>query len=197
MLIRFLIIIAVIGALVASGLFIKDYYSESSAADAISTQIQNTQKNVAIIYSQTRSVEAEVLDLTKRYSDVQAAIEAEKNLMPDKMNSNDIVESILLLGKEKHVNVIPLSTDDWTPVKIDKHDYHVFRMKVELNGDEKDIIEFLERLQYSIYQTLVVEDIRLVKTIETPVPTGTPVPTFTPVPFETVKANLSLAIYAK
>ncbi|MCR4393508.1 MAG: hypothetical protein NUV31_03950 [Dehalococcoidales bacterium] len=197
MLIRFLIIIGVIAALVASGIFIKDYYDESANADSISSQIQNTQKNIAIVSAQTRNLEAELSDFTKRYANAQAAIEAEKNMMPDKMNSNSIVRSVLLLGQEKRVSVIPLSTRDWTTVKIDKHDYHVFRMDLELNGEESDIIEFIDKLQYSLYQTLVVEDVYVIKNRETPEPSGTPTPTATPVSVETVRANLSLAIYAK
>jgi hypothetical protein len=197
MLIRFLIIIGVIAALVASGIFIKDYYDESSTADSISAQIQNTQKNIAVVSAQTHNLEAELGEITKRYESAQAAIEAEKNLMPDIINSNTIIQSILLLGDERHVSVIPLRTRDWTTIKIDKHDYHVFRMDLELNGEESNIIEFIDKLQYSLYQTLVIENVNVIKTRETPEPSGTPTPTATPVPVETVKANLSLAIYAK
>lgn len=197
MLLRFLIIIGVIAALVVSGIFIKDYYDESSTADSISNQIQNTQKNIALVSAQTRNLEVELGSFQKRHADAQAAIEAEKNQIPDKINSNSIVRSILLLGQEKQVTVIPLSTKEWTPVKIDRHDYQVFRMSIELNGSEQNIIEFLERLQYSLYQTLVIEDVHLVKIRETPEPTGTPTPTVTPEPVERVTVNLNLAIYAK
>jgi hypothetical protein len=197
MLLRVLIAIMIIGALVAGGIFIKDYYDETRAADSAQAQIDNTRNLAVTVSSQTKGVEADLANLAQQYSDAQQAVQAAQNLIPDAMDSNSIVKSVLVLARQTSVTVIPLKNQDWTKTKVNTDDYSVFKMTIEINGSESQIVDFVKKLQSNLYPTLVIEDLSFDKTFSTPEPTVTKTPTPTPTPVETVTANLSFAIYAK
>jgi hypothetical protein len=197
MLIKVLIALVIIGALALGGFFYKDYLDQNAKAADLETQLKNTNNSAVVVSRQAQSIETEIADIVKRSSDAQKAINAEKNTLTDRINSNTIVRSILVLGQTMGVKVIPLNTQDWAAVKVGSHDYSVFRMSIQASGDPKNIVEFLRSLQGSVYQTLVIENVNLDKSYVTPEPdpTITPAPEVTPIP--SVTSDIKFAIYAR
>lgn len=193
MLLRVLIAVVIIGALVAGGIFIKNYYNETSAANDIEGQIQTSRNLATVVSEQTKGVEADLNSLAQQYSNAQQAVTAAQDQIPAPMNSNGIVKNVLLLARTSKVSAIPLKTQDWTKVQINTNTYSVFRMTIEVNGPESQIVDFVKQLQANLYQTLVIENLTFVKTITTPEATVTPAPT----PIASVTADLSFAIYAR
>jgi Tfp pilus assembly protein PilO len=198
-----LVALLLIVAVGFAGYFVSDYFNKSSEADSLSVQIQNTNQSVASVSNQTKAAEAELADLTKRANEIQTAIVAENLTMPARFNSNDLVQSILMLGKNSELIVIPLNTQEWTSVKIDKHSYQVFRMTIEVGGLQERLVDFVQQLQGTFYDTLVIESLTITK----PLPTPSPVATYadeTPVPTPglieddgRVKSKIQLAVYTK
>jgi hypothetical protein len=203
--IRNLIALLIIVALGFGGFFLKDYFNQASEADAIVAQIKNTNQTVSTVSGQTKSLESEMADLGKRANEIQMAINTEDRKIPARFNSNEAVKSILLMGQMRELKVIPLSTQDWTPVKIDKHTYQVFKMTAEVIGLQERLVDFVKELQGSLYETLVIENLSITKPVPTPTPTSQFVdematPTPTPTVIEDtgmVKGKVQIAIYAK
>jgi hypothetical protein len=197
MLVRILVVVVIIGGLAAAGFFYKDYLNQSAKADDLEAQLKNTNNSTLVLVKQAQDIEAEVAGIVKRSNETQTAITQEKGGLPDRINSNTIVRSILVLGQTMGVNVIPLNTQDWAKTKIGTHDYSVFRMSIQAGGSPENLVEFIRSLQGSLYQTLVIEGVNISKTYTTPEPdpTITPAPEVTPI--AGTNADVKLAIYAR
>ena len=107
MLLRFLLAILIIGALGIGGFFVKSYFDENAAGDKLQVQIQETNKSIVNSSNQMQSLKAELEAIEQNYSRTQAAIDAEKGVLPERTNPNQIVEEILLQGKIKSLRLIP------------------------------------------------------------------------------------------
>ena len=193
MVLRGLLAIGVIAALVASGFFYKDSLDQNKRVDSISAQIKNSTNMVTVVTNQTKATQVEVSDFTKSLADAQAAIAAEKEKMPVKMNSNEIVRKVMLTGGTANVTVIPLSTDEWAAAKVDKGSYFVFKMNIEISGEQEQVVEFIKRLQSDLYPTLVIESVNIKKNLPPASPVATPIPVTT----GGITAELRLAVYAR
>ncbi len=205
MLFRLLAVVIIIAGLALTGFFYKDYRDQSAKADSLEAQLKNTNNSALVLAKQAQSIETELADIVKRSNETQAAIEKEKTALPERINSNSIVRSILIVGQTNGVTAIPLSTQDWATVKIGTHDYSVFRLSIQARGNPDDLVSFIRTLQQATYSTLIVEGVNIAKTYTTPtVPTPTVPPgeTVTPTPEEVepiphTTADVKLAIYAR
>jgi hypothetical protein len=99
MLLKVLFALVIIGALALGGFYYKDYLDQNAKAADLETQLKNTNNSALVVSKQAQSIETEIADIVKRSSDAQKAINAEKNTLTDRINSNTIVRSILVLGQ--------------------------------------------------------------------------------------------------
>ncbi len=194
---KVVVILVVIAAIALGGIFINDYFDKSAAADSLAGKIQNENKILTTISSANQKLAQEIADLNNKASQATLDIAKESKTIPTRMNSNEIVKNVLDKGLDNNVTVIPLSTQDWSNVKIGKHSYQIFKMSVEVTGEQNSLISFMEDLQ-GIYDTLVIENASFNKTYATPTPTESPTPTITPeIILVTTKIKINLAVYAR
>jgi hypothetical protein len=194
--------LVIVVALIAGGVFLNGYFNQSAAADDLAVKVQNDSKNLATVNGANQKLNQEIATINNQTAQAMQDLENEGKVMPARVNSNEIVRSVLDTGRDNSVTVIPLSTDDWSTLKIGKHDYQVFKMTVEVNGDQDNLIKFVKSIQ-DLYDTITIESASFTKTITTPTPTETvtptPTPTATPTPTPVVSTSITvdLSVYAR
>jgi Tfp pilus assembly protein PilO len=178
MLLKILLAIPIIAAIALAGIFYNGYQDVSKEAETLEKKVQADRTLEQTLSQKARDLAGQIDALNLNVRQLQASLDEASLAVPEKMNSNDILEKILKLGREYLVSVIPLNSRDWSTAKIGQHDYQVFRMDLSLEGTQEDIVDFLKEMQSELYPTLVVEDVSLSKSVA-PV-TTTPVPSATP-----------------
>jgi Flp pilus assembly protein TadG len=181
MLMRLLIGMMIIVALALGATFYSGYLDQSSAADALVQKNNTSNLTLSKITKSTSDVESEIADISAQINKAQNTLDLETKTLPAMTNSNAIVGKILTFGDQLGVTVIPLNTRDWASIRINKNDFHVFRMSVEVNGPQQKVVDYVKRIQDSLDQYLVVEKLEMSK-LETasqnftgPAPTEAPV----------------------
>jgi Tfp pilus assembly protein PilO len=193
----------IIAALVAGGVFINGYFNQSAAADELANKVQNETNNLNTITGANQKLNQEIININNQTAQATQDMANESKAIPVKMNSNEIVRKVLDKGKDNAVNVIPLSTEDWSTLKLGKHNYQVFKMTVEVNGDQDKLISFVRDLQ-GLYDTITIDNASFTKSVTSPTPTAasptpseTPSPSATPASIVDTSITIGLSIYAR
>ena len=192
--IKILIGVLIVAALAVGGIFVSDYMGKTAKAESLVEQIQRDNKNLTTISTSTQNLVTEINEITAETNELLDTLAKESKEVPDRINTNNIVNSVLTLGQACDVTVIPLSTQDWAKVKIGENDYLVYRMTVEVYGTHTDVLGFIRQLQ-GLYNTLAVESLTLEKKLVTPTPS--PTATTTPLPVTMGTVNVKMAVYAR
>ena len=161
-----------------------DYMKQRQEGKVLSSQIIETTRALAQIPEPPDDLEA-------RLAAAQASLNTARNLLPDRMNSNEIVNNILKLADDIGIKAIPLVTQPWTTEASGEHSYSVFRLNVAITGNFTQLVSFLSKLENGEMETLVVEDLRVTR-VDEPSETES-------IPEETtiINASLDLAIYTQ
>lgn len=153
--------IVIIVAIAVGGSFFTSYNNQQSEASSLESKISNDSANLKIIESKTDNLEKDLAAISRDTEDVLKAIDDEQDILPEMINSNVMLRKIFEIGDETEVIVVPLSTTDWSSLKVGKNSYQVFKTKLELTGTEDNIIYFVTEIQNDSFPTLVVEKLRL------------------------------------
>jgi hypothetical protein len=192
MTIKIILAIVIIAAVIDSGVFISDYFNKSFAADALNAQIVSENQNVAQLLEKTKELNSDIVKNSAEVDNVTSIIHNSNKKLPDKeISANDVVRSLLQLGQNNNVSIIPLTTQDWTRVTTLDYDYRVLKLSLEVVGTNENIVHTIQQLP-GLYNTLVVENIELSK----PVPDTNDQVTPAPVN-DQITGKITLAIYAK
>ena len=181
---KLLIAILIIMLLVVYAYFGMGYVRERKEHEALTSQITDVSQTLA-------QIPAPPQDLEQRLETVRASLVAEQSAFPSKMNSTEIVATILRLTDDCGVKAIPLITQPWSIESVGEHGYHVLRLDVAVEGSFSQLVSFLSKLENGEFKTLIVEDLSVTRATEQPegetVTEGT-------IP---VIAGLDLAIYTQ
>ena len=172
-----IIILLVVYYLLGTG-----YMKQQKEHEALTSQIADVTQTL-------REMPKPPQDLEQRLAAAQASLIAEQSAFPDKMNTTQVINSILELADNCEVKAIPLITQPWSIEEVGQHGYYVFRLNVAIEGSLSQLLTFVDELENSEFETLVVEGLKVTRVTEQPEETaeGT-------VP---VTASLDLAIYAR
>ena len=181
---KLLIAILIIMLLVVYAYFGMGYVRERKEHEALTSQITDVSQTLAQMPGPPH-------DLEQRLAAAQASLAAEQSAFPSKMNSTEIVDTILRLADDCGVKAIPLITQPWSIENIGEHGYHVLRLDVAVEGSFSQLVSFLSKLENGEFKTLIVDDLSVTRATEQPegetVTEGT-------IP---VTASLDLAIYTQ
>lgn len=104
-------------------------------------------------------VTASSQDLEQRMSAVQASLAVEQNRFPEKVNSTQVINSILQLADDTGVKAIPLVTQPWSIENVGEYDYYVFRLNVSVTGDFSQLVNFISQIEDSEFSTLIFDSL--------------------------------------
>jgi hypothetical protein len=178
---KLLITLLIIILLVVYYILGMGYMKQQKEHEALTSQIADVTQTL-------REIPEPPQDLEQRLATAQASLTAEQSAFPGKMNTTQVINSILELADDCEVKAIPLITQPWSTEKVGQHDYYVFRLNVAVEGSLSQLLTFGGKLENSEFETLVVERLEVTRVTDQPEETveGT-------VP---VTASLDLAIYA-
>ncbi len=181
---KLLITILIIVLLAVYSLFGMDYMKQHQEQETLTSQI--TEVNEAL-----REIPELPQDLEQRLAAAQASLAAEQSEFPGKINSTEVINTILELAEDSEVKAIPLVTEPWSADKVGEHDYYVFRLNVTVEGRFSQLVTFVSKLENGELKTLIVEDMSVTRVTEQSEEESAPEGT---IPFT---VNLDLAIYAR
>jgi len=175
--IGFAVVIAAV--MVVGGIFFKGYLDESGAEAALQKKIDKDSNAAAVLLVKNQKLETEVAENNKKITEILADIDAVNAKIPPVVNPNVIIEKIITLGDRKQVTVIPLTTRSWSRIKVGEHEYQVFRMDINVQGLQPQVISFVDALQVLEHQPLIIESLSLKKTEpgHDPIPSPSPAST--------------------
>jgi hypothetical protein len=188
--------ILLICALLAGWLFMSDYFTHTSTAEELTSQIQVQNNSLALLSEKTRASIAEMVNNPTGIDELLSSIDRESKVIPSEtIDSNDILRAILNHGQKNMVNVIPLSTQDWSKGTYKGNDYQVFKIALQVSGAQDNVIQFIRRLP-DLYKTLVIGNISLKNIIETSIAGAKAAPLATSSVAQ-ISANLNLSLYTR
>lgn len=152
---KLLIAILIITLLVVYYIFGMDYINQRREREALALQITTVTQALAQISDSPHNLE----DLEQWLEAAQARLAAEQSIFPSRLNSTEVVSTILELAGSLGVNAIPLVTQSWSTEVVGENNYDVLRLTVAAEGDFYQLFSFVSSLENGEYQTLVVEDL--------------------------------------
>ncbi len=105
-------------------------------------------------------------DIEPRLAAAQASLVAEQSIFSIKVNSTEVINTILELADDSGVKAVPLVTEPWSIQDVEEHGYYVFRLNVVVEGSLSDFSSFVSKLENGRFRTLVVEDLNVIKVSE-------------------------------
>jgi len=131
-----------------------DYMKQLKEHEALTSQITDATQALAQMPRPPH-------DLEQRLATARASLAAEQKAFPGKMNSTQVINTILKLADECKVKAIPLMTQPWSVENAGKHRYWVFRLNVAVKGSFPQLASFISKLENGEFKTLIVEDLRV------------------------------------
>ncbi len=181
---KLLITLLIIILLVVYYLFGMDYMKQRKQHEALTSQITDVSQTLTQIPGPPH-------DLEQRLAVAHASLDTVKSAFPSKMNSTQIINTILRLADDTEVRAIPLITQPWSIEEVGEHGYYVFRLNVAVQGSFSQVVSFLGKLENGELKTLIVEDLRVTRHSEQSKQGSVPERTMP------ISASLDLAIYTQ
>jgi Tfp pilus assembly protein PilO len=175
LLITTVIIILLMGYCLIGGNYLKQL-KEQKALTVQIAEVTQTLRGIAKLPA----------DLEQRLAEAEGSFAAEQGLFPSKINTTQVINTILGLAQSRGVNATPMVTQPWTTEKVGKHSYQVLRLTIAVEGTFSQLVNFASSLEEGSYTTLVMENLSATKNSEQSEEGTT---TFT--------GNLKLAIYTQ
>ncbi len=174
----------IIAAIIVSAIFMSDYNSHSGETDSLNARIHADSQSLSVLTQSIKTVNNDIQAINADITKVQTDVEAASNVIPPRENSNNLIRSILARGQANQLTIIPLSTQEWTGIDINRNTYQVFKIALAIEGQQANLLEYIKWLQNSPYPTLAVENLKISRAVDDENK-------------EIIRANLNLAIYAK
>lgn len=160
------------------------YMKQSGEREALTSQITEAIETL-------REIPKPPQDIEQRLAAAQASLVAEQSIFPIKVNSTEVVNTILELADDSGVKAVPLETEPWSIQDVGERVYYVFRLNVTVEGSLSHLSNFVSKLENGRFRTLVVEDLSVTRVSEPSEEEGVSEGTIS------VVASLDLAIYTQ
>jgi hypothetical protein len=170
-----LVILLVIG-IIYSGI---GYFRERQQRQTLESRLDNVNQMLALI-------PAPQADLDQMLEAAQNAnAEARQGLLPEKVDTIQIVKNVLKIADESRLDVIPLTTGKWADKKIEGENYRVLTINLSMEGSMSAVTNFISRLYSADFKALAIENIEISNTNEGKSNS------------EPVTGNIGLAVYTR
>ena len=179
---KWLIVVLVI-ALVAVYYILGTGYLKLRRGDTdLNTQIEAARATLIIMPPAQSGLE-------QRLADAEARLTVAESSFSGETDDTLIINNILKLAEKTGLTAIPLSTQPWVVENLFNRNYDVFSMTLSLKGDFSNLQDFIQQLENSGMETLVVKDLKIERD---PVITSDNV---TSVSSDNVTAYIEIAVY--
>ncbi len=131
-----------------------DYLGQDTQKEVLYRGISDAREALALIAEMPGDTE-------ERLAAVQAGLTAVQNEFPTEVDTTLVVSTILMLGEECGVKVLPLATEAWSSSEVGGHEYPVFRVEIDVEGEFLDTMDFLSMLESTEFKTLILGDLNI------------------------------------
>lgn len=135
------------------------YMKQRKEREMLTSQISNVKQTLAQMPQPPR-------DLEQRLAAAQARLAAEQSAFPSKMNSTQVINTILKLADVCEVKAIPLVTQPWSIENVGEHDYYVLRLNIAVEGSFSQVVSFISKLENEEFKTLTAKDLTVTRVSE-------------------------------
>jgi hypothetical protein len=181
---RLPIVILIIILSVVYYLFGMDYLNQRKEQKALTPQIAEVTQTLGDMPEPSQNLEQQL-------EAAEASLVAEQSAFPGKMDTTQVIDTILRLADDCQVKAIPLITEPWSKENIGQHDYYVFRLNLAVGGSFSQLVNFVGELENGGFNTLIVENVSLTRLSQQSEDEGVDEETIL------ITASLDLAIYAQ
>ena len=105
-------------------------------------------------------------DFGEQLAAAQTNLAVEQNAFPGKVNTTQVINTILELADKCELKAIPLVTQPWLTEKVGEHDYYVFRLNVAIEGSFSQLLSFVSGLENGDYETLIIKNVSVTRSTE-------------------------------
>jgi Tfp pilus assembly protein PilO len=153
---KLLITILVVCLIVVFGYQMIDYFKQQREQVAIFNQTRISNQTLALLTKPPQ-------DLNQRLVESKLANQiAEKSVTIDKINSTDVIDSILRTADICGLKVTPLTTNQWLKKSLAGSTYRMLPIEVNVEGKLSDLTTFIARLEdRNSFPSLVIQDLSI------------------------------------
>ena len=126
-----------------------DYLGQEEQKEALTTGISDAREALTLIAELPKDTE-------ERLVTAQAGLTAVRNEFPVEVDTTRVVSTIIMLGEECGVKVLPLVTEAWSSSEVNGREYPVFRVEIDVEGEFLDTLDFLSMLESTEFRTLIL-----------------------------------------
>lgn len=137
---RLLLIVLVVCLVIVVVYLTNDYLKQNVQQKSIQQQIDTGSQALAILSQPAEGLQQKLADAQSAYQSASAALSL-------KEDPNSIIKNIFLISDELHLDLNPLTTDQWAQRTIGSSLYRVMPMYLNLQGQFPDLLAFVTRLQ--------------------------------------------------
>jgi Tfp pilus assembly protein PilO len=105
-------------------------------------------------------------DLEQRLAEAEAGLAAEQSLFPDKINTTQLINTILAQASSCGVKATPMATQPWSTELVGEHTYPVLQLTIAVEGSFDELVAFANDLGNSEYATLVIKNLSFNRSTE-------------------------------
>jgi hypothetical protein len=149
-----LILLVIIGAA---------YYCLWQARAGTEAQIADLSDNLTVDQMQIRAIKAPAEGLQAQLDTVQAELTAVKAGFPNTLDRNEVLDYLLDVAADHHIDILPVVSDGWTAVNLGQP-YRVLKIGALAQGSLKDVENFMTTIQTGRYPTLVITGCQISRT---------------------------------
>jgi hypothetical protein len=171
-------------AIIFGALFLSDYSKQSTSANLLSDKILADSIQINNINLKSKDINKDIEVLNANVAKTQAEIVDAGRIIPESLNSNEVIKALFSQGALNQVELVPLTTEEWTTVNIESAEVNAFKIAFLLRGGEAKVIQTIKWIQDSPYSTLVIKDFSLSDINDPQNP-------------DVVEARINIVIYAK
>jgi hypothetical protein len=174
---RLLLIVLVVVLVIVVIYTTNDYFKQTSQQKSVQQQIDTANQTLALLPQPVQDLPQILADAQTAYQNASAALAANQD-------PNLLIKQMFLVADQLHLDLNPVSTDQWVQRTIGSSTYRVMPINLDIQGQLPDLLAFLTRLQdKNQFPTLLIEKSEIVPL--TPVKSSSLDPV-------TLKLNLSL-----
>jgi hypothetical protein len=156
--------IFIIIAVIVGSVFLSAYRSQSASSDALEEKIRLDTLNIGKINQSAKTANNQTAEINIKILETQAEIDVAGNEIMDGVNANAIIKAVYAQSTTDQVSLLPLSTQQWS--QLSNSDLQVFRISFTAAGIENNLVSFIQWLQNSPYNSLVVESYSLNRSVD-------------------------------
>lgn len=133
-------------------------FIQARVRDSANQQKTELTKKIDAVSANISKIPARNEQLPLKLAQLEKELADQGKTIPDSMDSELVVNSILELAISCNVTAVPLQTSDWTPTG---ENYSVYTLQISAKGDFEKIATFVSRVETELFDNLKIVSLEI------------------------------------